>query len=358
MEEPGNVRIIDIARLAGVSVGTVDRVLHKRGNVSEEKRTKVEAVLKEINYEPNLVARVLASKKTYSLAAIIPSFFLGDYWGMIYEGINKAIDELKKFNVALSFYYFDQYDPVTFAQQSEQLLGNDHDGVLIATHFEGLAIYLSDQLAKTGKPFIYIDSDIPGQRRLAYFGADSFVSGVILAKLMAENFRNDFDIITMYIKYKRSEVSIQMRQREQGFMKQLDQEGFAGKIHRIEFDPDDEQAAVDRLRQLLAATERPVGGIVFNSRIYEFARMLYNLEPELRQKCVLYGLDAIPKNVNGLKNDEVKVLLSQRPELQGYDSIKALGNYLLMKQTPDPVNYMPLDILIRDNIDYYKNYKL
>mgnify|MGYP000166716285 CR=1 FL=1 len=43
-----NIRIIDIARMAGVSTGTVDRVLHNRGRVSEEKRAKVEKVLKEI----------------------------------------------------------------------------------------------------------------------------------------------------------------------------------------------------------------------------------------------------------------------------------------------------------------------
>ena len=47
------IRIKDIALKAGVSVGTVDRVLHKRPNVSEKVREKVEKVLKEQNYEPN-----------------------------------------------------------------------------------------------------------------------------------------------------------------------------------------------------------------------------------------------------------------------------------------------------------------
>ena len=60
---PDKIRIKDIARLANVSTGTVDRVLHNRGEVSAKSREKVEKVLKEINYQPNIYASALASKK-------------------------------------------------------------------------------------------------------------------------------------------------------------------------------------------------------------------------------------------------------------------------------------------------------
>jgi len=59
------IRIKDIATLAGVSEGTVDRVLHNRGEVSEKSKAAVEKILEEINYSPNLLARSLASKKHY-----------------------------------------------------------------------------------------------------------------------------------------------------------------------------------------------------------------------------------------------------------------------------------------------------
>ena len=51
---PEKIKIKDIAEKAGVSSGTVDRVLHKRGNVSEAAQKKVEEVLKHINYTPNV----------------------------------------------------------------------------------------------------------------------------------------------------------------------------------------------------------------------------------------------------------------------------------------------------------------
>ena len=62
-------RIKDIARLAGVSIGTVDRVLHERGEVAEKTREKVKQILKETNYSPNVMAQVFEIQET------IPSCF-------------------------------------------------------------------------------------------------------------------------------------------------------------------------------------------------------------------------------------------------------------------------------------------
>lgn len=77
------IRIKDIALKAGVSVGTVDRVLHKRPNVSEKVREKVEKVLKEQNYEPNMYASALAYNKSYHfvcLFQVMTKWLIGKRW--------------------------------------------------------------------------------------------------------------------------------------------------------------------------------------------------------------------------------------------------------------------------------------
>lgn len=66
---PERIRIKDIARLADVSVGTVDRVLHGRTGVSEASRKRVEEILKQLDYQPNMYASALASNKKYLLSA-------------------------------------------------------------------------------------------------------------------------------------------------------------------------------------------------------------------------------------------------------------------------------------------------
>ena len=70
-KEFSNIRIVDIAKMAGVSVGTVDRVIHNRGRVSEENRKKVQAILEMVNYQPNLMARSLASKNNIILLQLL-----------------------------------------------------------------------------------------------------------------------------------------------------------------------------------------------------------------------------------------------------------------------------------------------
>ena len=55
------IRIKDIAAQTGVSIGTVDRVLHNRGHVSPDVRARVLKVMEEMGYEPNIMARSLAN---------------------------------------------------------------------------------------------------------------------------------------------------------------------------------------------------------------------------------------------------------------------------------------------------------
>ena len=85
-KEFSNIRIVDIAKMAGVSVGTVDRVIHNRGRVSEENRKKVQAILEMVHYQPNLMARSLAASKKAISSSSDYSFFcsgrvLGSYFG-------------------------------------------------------------------------------------------------------------------------------------------------------------------------------------------------------------------------------------------------------------------------------------
>lgn len=64
--------IRDVAKLAGVSVATVSRVLNSNGYVNIDTRQKVNHAIQQLQYEPNAVARGLASKKTGTIALILP----------------------------------------------------------------------------------------------------------------------------------------------------------------------------------------------------------------------------------------------------------------------------------------------
>lgn len=62
----------DVAREAGLTVGTVSRVLNNRGYISEDTRKKVYRVMEELNYQPNEVARSLSKKTSNTIGVIVP----------------------------------------------------------------------------------------------------------------------------------------------------------------------------------------------------------------------------------------------------------------------------------------------
>ena len=86
------IRIKDIALKAQVSTGTVDRVIHNRGRVAEEVKSRVLKIIKDLNYEPNLMARMLGSKKQYHIAALFPDHSYDNFW----LGPKSGIEKLEK----------------------------------------------------------------------------------------------------------------------------------------------------------------------------------------------------------------------------------------------------------------------
>ena len=96
-------RIKDIAKLASVSIGTVDRVIHDRGEVSAKTKLKVQRILQETNYSPNIMAQALKSKKRFHLVSLLPEpSDDNSFWKKHPVGMIRALEELSPFPVTLS----------------------------------------------------------------------------------------------------------------------------------------------------------------------------------------------------------------------------------------------------------------
>lgn len=86
------VNIYDVAKKAGVGIGTVSRVLNKSNKVKEETRVKVLKVIKELNYRPNRFAQNLARQKANAVAVIVPSF-IDHFFVEVLKGIQDSLEE-------------------------------------------------------------------------------------------------------------------------------------------------------------------------------------------------------------------------------------------------------------------------
>lgn len=87
------VTIYDLAREAGVGIGTVSRCLNNHPSVSPETRTKVLSVARRLNYQPHAYAQRLASKKTNTISTIIP-FFTNYFFIEVLQGVQEKASEL------------------------------------------------------------------------------------------------------------------------------------------------------------------------------------------------------------------------------------------------------------------------
>ena len=93
------MKIQDIARLANVSVATVSRVINNNDNVKEETRNRINRIIKENNYYPNLIARNLSKNENNTIGVIIPDI-KNLYFASIMDGIVNEANK-KELNIIL-----------------------------------------------------------------------------------------------------------------------------------------------------------------------------------------------------------------------------------------------------------------
>jgi LacI family transcriptional regulator len=349
------IRIKDIATLAGVSEGTVDRVLHERGDVSAKSLEAVNKVLEEIDYTPNLLARSLASKKQYRFVCLFPEHQTADYWQDVENGFDQAAHEFVHYNVQIEKKYFNQYDILSFITVSNSILESEPDAVFIAPTFRDETLKLTTWLTGRHIPFSFIDSMIEDADFLSYYGQNSFQSGYIAAKLSL-NFLPEHAQVMVVRTQRNGAVSNQTLNRYNGFMQYIRENGLGDKLEliNIELKDDDEDSNLEELQKVFESNTNIKAAITFNSKVYRLARHLVTLN---QTNIRLIGYDSLEQNVAYLKQGVISYLIAQRPDIQAYSTVRDMCRELIFKQRVTKINYVPIDILMKENIEYYMDFK-
>lgn len=358
---PERIRIKDIARLAEVSVGTVDRVLHGRLGVSENSKKKVEQILKELNYHPNVYASALASNKKFLIIYILPEHNEGSYWCDIEKGMKQASEGLTDFHLSVSPLYFDPYTPDTFDACIQEVLAQNPDGVVISPTLPEKTFSLVGKLNQAGIPFVFVDSNITELNPLAFFGQDSVQSGYFAGSmLMLLANQESKTVIFRHIHSGKSKLMNQQQYREKGFREYMSKYHPNCQIFELDIDVKLSPQEVDALLDHFFAEHPHIQcGLTFNSQVGILGEYL---EKRAIKNFHLVGYDLLDRNVKCLKNGSVRFLIAQQPIRQGYNSIDELSRHLIFKKEVKKLNFMPIDLLTADNVDYYpdiiENYKL
>src|SRR4051812_8645482 len=165
----------DIARQAGVSLATVDRVLHNRPGVRPDTVRRVKETIQRNAFQPHVAAAELARGRARRFAFVMPS------------GPNLFMQQIQSYLGAMSGWLSarrlvvetldtDVFDAVTLASRLESM-GGDFDGVaVVALDHPSVRAAIND-LVDGGTKVVTLVSDVPSSRRHHYIGIDNIAAG-------------------------------------------------------------------------------------------------------------------------------------------------------------------------------------
>ncbi len=344
------IRIKDIAEQAGVSVGTVDRVLHGRPNVSKKARIKVEGVLKQIDYQPNMYASALASNKKYCFHCILPEHDRDAYWSQVEDGLKDAIIKYNDFHLTLYITYYNQFRSESFAKASQKVLQEKPDGIIIVPQDHNVTETFCTKLIKQEIPFIFLDSNIPDINALTFYGQDPLKSGRFAARILMLASQYCKDIVLIKFMKNNRIASKQQEFREIGFRHYIQEHLPDCQIKELIIQLDGNRSYNEQLERFFIDHPHIKNGITFSSLAYIPAEYLLRKN---RHDFSLVGYDMIERNVECLQKGSISFLIAQHPWRQGYDCVKTMFNHIVLKQETPRDHYMPIELLSAENYIYY-----
>lgn len=350
-KDPTYFGVKEIARRANVSIATVDRVIHNRPGVSEKTKIKINEIIRELNYQPNILASRLASKNIIIIAVLIPRVSEEtDFWDAPLRGIQRADTEIKPYGIQTIPFFFDLSDKESFVTQSGLILEKGVHGVLLSPSFIEQSRKFTEECQKLKIPYVFIDSNIPEQRSLSYIGPHLLKSGYVGAKLLTYRLKSKNKVLVVNIS---NEIeNYNYLQIEEGFRSYFKDNDIENEIIRMDIKETDYLSVARHMTSVFKEHNDIEAIFVTNSRVFTVATFLQDSH---KKNISLIGYDFIRKNLQHLDNGIIDFLICHKPEEQAYRAVMALYQTLILGASVEKVQYMPIDIITKENYVFYQN---
>jgi len=339
--------IKEIAELAGVSRGTVDRVLNNRGAVKPDKEKKILEIAKALNYTPNLAGKTLAVKKKqlkfgYILFGSTSSnpFFLD-----VVDGIESRAAELSEYSVSVDIRYAVLGDPSLQVSLIDELVDSGIAGLVITPINHALVIERIKKLTAGGFPVVTANSDIPDCGRIAYVGSDYYKSGETAAGIMNMICAGNARVGVVM----GSPLVLCHSERVAGFARRIREEYTGIEIIATEINHDEDIQSYVVTRRLLE--EHPEADALFlvAAGVAGACRAVAELGLDGKLKVVSYDTTIASKEL--IRSGTIAVAITQEPFIQGAKPLDILLDYVGLGIKPEQeFYYTALGIKIKENL--------
>lgn len=337
--------IKEIAALAGVSRGTVDRVLNHRGSVNPATAERIEKIARELDYKPNVAGLVLAAQKKKLKLGVILFSPENPFYLDVFEGVSSKAEELAGYNCTV---IVKQIASSVEAQLSaiEELVAEEINGIALAPYNDSRIRDKINLLSEQGIPVVTLNTDIENTRRIAYVGSHYTKSGSTAAGLLRLMTHGEVHvgIITG------SSNILCHTERIAGFTESL--KPFSDTIHIAEIVEvhDDEFESYEKTTALLKKHPEINALYFVAGGVYGGCRSVKALGLQNQMRIVAY--DMVPTTKELLRQGIISAVICQQPKLQGSKPLALLFTYLTTGELPDrEQHYVAVDIRIRENCD-------
>lgn len=336
--------IKDIAVLAGVSRGTVDRVLNNRGSVNPDTARKINEVAKALDYKPNKAGLVLAAQKKKLKLGVILFSTSNPFFADVLKGIKEKEEDLTSYNCTvivkqISLCANEQLKAI------DELVSEEVSGIALAPYNDERVRIRINELYEKGIPVVTLNTDIENSKRIAYVGSHYKKSGATAAGLLKLMTDNDvhIGIITG------SSDILCHTERIAGFMDTL--KPYKDKMHIVSVieTHDDEIESYEKTLQLIS-NHPEINAIFFVAGgVYGGCRAISALG--LAGKLRVIAFDKTENTEQFLRDGILSAVICQQPHIQGKKPLDLLFTYLTSGELPKyEYNYTSVDIRILENI--------
>jgi Transcriptional regulators len=348
------ITVKEIARLAGVSIGTVDRVLHNRGGVSLETKERIDTIIASLGYKPDMLARQLSLNKDYSLRVLMPRADQDSgYWALCLDGIRQAELDLARYRANVRVDEFDRYDSGAYSALLKEVEVDPGDGLLFAPVLPELLLPSLLRLGAAGEagrprvPYAFFDDSVEGSSPVAAIVQDPFRGGYLAARLLSLLARPEGRLVALSAHAGDRHIA----RRIEGFEAYFSEGGRQARaIEAYECrDLESPEARESLLSGLFGSRPDIAGVLVANSSGHLVGDWL--ARRGLKEGRALVSWDLVPANVRALGEDRIDCLVSQRPSEQAREALLRLFRSVLdgspAAESPAAI---PLDVYFRENI--------
>jgi LacI family transcriptional regulator len=247
------VRMKDIAKDLGVSIVTVSKVLRNHPDIAEETRTRVLKRVKELDYEPNVLAQSLVTGRSYLIGLVVPDL-LHPFFAEIAKGISRAVREPGYSLIIAS----SEEDAKVEAKEIDRLVARRIDALVVASTSSSTESF--ERMNRMGQPFVLIDREFSGFPA-NFVGSDDRVAGRLATQhLIDEGCKR--------IAHIRGRNNSTGSRRFEGYRETLAQNGLPCPenlvVARSAVDVDSSHHGYEAMRHLLGQSPRPDSVFCYN----------------------------------------------------------------------------------------------